>query len=714
MSPFSIIWMLWSLRNHLSLLQNVVSPKVENNNSSSDLQLKGLVHLEVNLVPDQLIHLIRWSHVVIVVWLIPKTDAWLIDQLVSIVTDWVIFHLCAGPLVAVLVLLKNSRQFNRFHGRGRAPWCRGTLRRQVNEATEISKAKSKDKSDLDIVRLMEAYGLSNNSPQTSLKQRVQIDDIITIGVQDIGFENIVNATTKEFTMPVPVPRKVPTEYDTCTEWEAVDELEPIPSYISHQCIQIEANIPTDWNIDALMPKTIHLIEIDSIVSDSVYTHVTLNNEICHAKLDTGAQIIVMTESLFKRIGKTNKLPLFLKSDVKLVGYGNRNTEYMCTTVLYFAHLSQTKTATFYVTKLDNDKVILGLHLCVDLQLLSVHYNDKCQCKSQLLHEAKKVGSEFPIGVDLQQEHTPVLPPVPISTRFEGDNVKQQIMELYPDLFSGVGTIKNKMIHLDVKPGAILVVCSPCHVPHAVQPKLKEELDRMLKLGVIWKLDINKASDWVHMLVIVIKPNAELCVCLDPRTLNSVLRHNVHNVKRFIDVISKVKGFTHISKIDADSGFWTLPLDPSSQLLTTFDTPWGRFCFMKLPFRPCESQYFFQYDMDLIFKKLTNAHIIADNILIVGTDLGPSDDRDHDRCLIQVLNHCQEVGLKLNAAKCIFKAKQVVFYGHLVHTKGPSPDPRKAEAITNMTIPSNKNCKVSLECVTFFLPMCLIWLTGCTL
>ena len=99
------------------------------------------------------------------------------------------------------------------------------------------------------------------SPQTSLKQWVQIDDIITIGVQDV--ENIVNATTKEFTMPVPVLHRVPTEYDTYPEWEAVDELEPIPSYIGHQCIWMEANIPTDWNIDALMPKTIHLIEIYS-------------------------------------------------------------------------------------------------------------------------------------------------------------------------------------------------------------------------------------------------------------------------------------------------------------------------------------------------------------------------------------------------------------------------------------------------------------------
>ena len=315
--------------------------------------------------------------------------------------------------------------------------------------------------------------------------------------------------------------------------------------------------------------------------------------------------------------------------MKLVGYGNRNIEYIGTTVVDVTHLTQTKKATFYVTKLNDDKVILELCLCIDLQLLSVYCDDKC--KSHIAHETKKIGSEFPIGVDLQQTQQDGLPSVPISTKLEG-NVRQQIMDLYPDLFSGIGTIKNAMVHLDVKPGAVPVVCSPRHVPHAVQPKLKEELDRMLKLGVIRKLDINEASDWVHALVIVIKPNGKLHVCLDPRTLNSV-RHNVHNAKRFVDIISKVKGFKYVSKIDTNSGFWTLPLDPSSQLLTTFDTLWGRFCFMKLPFRLCESQYFFQYYMDLNFENLTNAHIIADYVVIVGPDQGPSDDHDHDRCLL---------------------------------------------------------------------------------
>ena len=59
---------------------------------------------------------------------------------------------------------------------------------------------------------------------------------------------------------------------------------------------METNILIGWNIDALLQDqhAIHLIEIDSIASDSVCTHVTLNDEICHAKLDTRAQINMMT------------------------------------------------------------------------------------------------------------------------------------------------------------------------------------------------------------------------------------------------------------------------------------------------------------------------------------------------------------------------------------------------------------------------------------
>ena len=106
-------------------------------------------------------------------------------------------------------------------------------------------------------------------------------------------------------------------------------------------------------------------------------------------------------------------------------------------------------------------------------------------------------------------------------------------------FDGLWTIKNAMVHLNVKPDAVPTVCSPRRVPDALRNSLKDELDRMESMKVIRKLDINEASDWVHALVLVVKPNGKLHVCLDPRTLNAVLRHNIHNAQRFVDIIAQI-------------------------------------------------------------------------------------------------------------------------------------------------------------------------------
>ena len=62
----------------------------------------------------------------------------------------------------------------------------------------------------------------------------------------------------------------------------------------------------------------------------------------------------------------------------------------------------------------------------------------------------------------------MLPPVPLDTKFDETNSKAHVMELYPDLFDGVGTITNAVVHLDVKPGAIPIVCSPWRVPDALR------------------------------------------------------------------------------------------------------------------------------------------------------------------------------------------------------------------------------------------------------
>jgi len=39
-----------------------------------------------------------------------------------------------------------------------------------------------------------------------------------------------------------------------------------------------------------------------------------------------------------------------------------------------------------------------------------------------------------------------------------------------------------------------------------------------------------------------------------------------------------------TKLDANAGFWQIKLSEESALYTTFITPFGKFCFKRLPFR----------------------------------------------------------------------------------------------------------------------------------
>ena len=272
-------------------------------------------------------------------------------------------------------------------------------------------------------------------------------------------------------------------------------------------------MPLNWSID--------LIEVDDVQADVVYSNVQLNGVILKAEQDTGVQINVMSMTVFKDIQKVQKLLLFPKSCIKLVGYRNKTIEYLGTTKLECIHNGTKVNVVFHVTNVMDRKIILGLQLCIELGLIVVKCDDEYQCKNLTVAEANAVDPIRKQQEAVDQNSTP-LPSVSLDTEIDSTNLKAHIMHLFPDLFEGVGTIHDAIVHLDVWPEATPIVCSPIRVPDALHDDLKTELDRMESMKVICKLDINEASDWIHALVLVVKLNGSLCVCLDPRMLNTVL------------------------------------------------------------------------------------------------------------------------------------------------------------------------------------------------
>ena len=64
------------------------------------------------------------------------------------------------------------------------------------------------------------------------------------------------------------------------------------------------------------------------------------------------------------------------------------------------------------------------------------------------------------------------------------------------------------------------------------------------------------------------------VCVDLKGLNENVLRETHPIPGVDDTLAQLTAATAFSKVDANDGFWQIPLSEDSRLLTTFITPYG--------------------------------------------------------------------------------------------------------------------------------------------
>ena len=84
---------------------------------------------------------------------------------------------------------------------------------------------------------------------------------------------------------------------------------------------------------------------------------------------------------------------------------------------------------------------------------------------------------------------------------------------------------------------------------------------------------------------------------------------------FEDVTTKLSGAKFFTKLDARSGHWQVKLDHESSMLTTFNTPFGRYRFLRMPFGIHPAQDVFQKMVDKTYGDLQGIVAIIDDILV---------------------------------------------------------------------------------------------------
>ena len=203
---------------------------------------------------------------------------------------------------------------------------------------------------------------------------------------------------------------------------------------------------------------------------------------------------------------------------------------------------------------------------------------------------------------------------------------------------------------------------------------------MEALNVICKE--SEPTDWDNSIAFSRKTDGKLRICLDPKDLNKVIKRTHHKIPTLEEIVHKFNGAKFFSKLGAQHGYWAVHLDESSSKLTTFNSPFGRYRFLRLPFGLNVSQDIFQMKMDQILEECPETLGISDDVCVFG-----KTEEEHDENLRNLMKISQKRGLVFNSKKCFIKQKQIS-YDLIWDENGVHPDPQKCDNIQKKEAPTN--------------------------
>ena len=124
--------------------------------------------------------------------------------------------------------------------------------------------------------------------------------------------------------------------------------------------------------------------------------------------------------------------------------------------------------------------------------------------------------------------------------------------------------------------------------------------------------------------------------------------------------------------------------PASCHVTTFNTPWGKYKWLRLPFGLKVSSDVFQERLNSVLQGVKGITGCVDDVLTRGVD-----SKGHDVNLLRLLETARMNGIKFNPKKLMFKSTKCKFFGHTLTPEGIKIDDRKVEAIKQMRAPKDK-------------------------
>ncbi|KAL9953715.1 hypothetical protein ACROYT_G041171 [Oculina patagonica] len=382
--------------------------------------------------------------------------------------------------------------------------------------------------------------------------------------------------------------------------------------------------------------------VNAVDMSEWYEEIMIHDKVVKFQLDTGARCNVMPLATFHKLGIKAE---FTKSAAQLKSYSGHVIDVRGVTTMPCQYKDKLYQVKFYIV---DRKVpaVLSAATCTEMGLVSrIHTVASTSPKDQQADTTSPASSVTHTETTANQTTT--------SELHQADT--PDILQEYSDLFQGLGCLPGEHA-IKINPAVTPVVHPPRKVPVALKGKIKEELDRMEEAGVIVRQ--TEPTEWA-------------------------IKREHYPMKTIEEVVAEIPGAKVFSTLDAKLGFWQIKLDEASSKLCTFNSPFGRYRFTRLPFGIKSAPEVFQKSMSNLFEDIEGAKPIVDDILVWGRDV-----KEHDVRLRQVLDRSREANLKLNPEKCHIRQEAVPYIGHVLTKDGLIADPEKIRAVQEMRQPQN--------------------------
>jgi len=230
--------------------------------------------------------------------------------------------------------------------------------------------------------------------------------------------------------------------------------------------------------------------------------------------------------------------------------------------------------------------------------------------------------------------------------------------------------------------------------------LVKYLDTMIKEG---KIRPSSSTVGSHKSFIP-KPNGwGLRLCIEYRPLNDYTKKDETPLPIMEELSARVKGATHITKVDLKSGFYLIRMALGHKKYTAFHTKFGLYEYLVMPFGLCNGPATFQREINRIWCPLLETELVIETDVHTDEDEGMVvvayiDDiliatkrslEKHHKQVSEVFQLVMHNDMCIEIDKCVFDVSGTSFLVLMVSGSGLRMDPENARAITDWPRPMSR-------------------------